>query len=74
MPIVIVIIAVIAVIILARSGVPAVIISLMVPLIFSALGGLGATAAVSFVATPFVGVPVGIMVAVYIFAKLVGSR
>lgn len=70
MPFVIAIVAVLLIILLARSGVPAGIISLCVPLIFSTLGGAVTAGVVSAFATPFVGVPVGLMVAVYLFAKL----
>jgi hypothetical protein len=73
MPIVIVIVAVLAIIILSKSGVAPSIITLMVPLIFSALGGLATAGVVSMFATPVVGLPVGLMVAVYIFAKLVSK-
>lgn len=71
MAILIIIVAVIAVVILSRSGVSSGIIAMMVPLIFSSLGGLGVGAVTSAVATPFIGIPVGLMCAVYIFSKLV---
>jgi len=70
MPFLIVIVAVILIIALARSGVPSIIISLCVPLIFSTLGGAATAGVVSLVATPFVGLPVGLMVGVYLFSKL----
>ncbi|HCZ9047748.1 TPA: hypothetical protein O4G41_004748 [Vibrio alginolyticus] len=70
MPIVIVVVAVIAIVILARSGVPASVLAMTVPLIFSTLGGLATAGIVSAFATPVVGVPAGLMIGVYLFAKL----
>ncbi|HHX8440163.1 hypothetical protein R8N45_08555 [Vibrio sp. 1403] len=72
MPIVIVIVAVIAIVILARSGVPASALAIAIPLIFSTLGGLATAGIVSAFATPIVGLPAGLMMGVYLFAKLVG--
>lgn len=71
MPIVIVIVAVIAIVILVRAGVPATVLAIIVPLIFSTLGGLATAGIVSAFATPVVGVPAGLILGVYLFAKLV---
>lgn len=71
MPFLIAIVAVILIIALARSGVAASVIALTVPLIFSTLGGAATAGLVSAFATPFVGLPIGLIVGVYLFAKLV---
>ena len=74
MPIIIVIVAVILIIVLVKFDVPSTIIAIAVPLIFSTLGGVATAGIVSLIATPIVGLPVGFMVATYIFSKLVRSR
>ena len=71
--VVILIIAVIAVIILVRMEVPSKIVTVMIPFIFGTLGGGATAAAASFIATPFVGIPVGLIVGVWLFLKLMKS-
>lgn len=73
MQFVIVIVAVLLIILLSRSGVASSLIAIAIPLIFSTLAGVGTAGLVSSFATPVVGVPLGIIVFVFIFSKLVKS-
>lgn len=73
MPFVIVIVAVFLIIILSRSGVASSVIAIAIPLIFSTLGGAVTAGLFSALATPVLGVPVGIVVGVFLFSKFVKS-
>ena len=73
MPFVIAIVAVLLIIVLSRSGVASSLIAIAIPLIFSTLGGAVTAGFVSAFATPFVGVPVGLVVGIFLFSKFVKS-
>ncbi|WP_318367970.1 hypothetical protein [Enterobacter sp.] len=74
MPFLVVIFVVIMVLILWKSGIPQAVIMLIIPLMFSTLGGMAAAAGVSAFATPFVGVPVGIVVFFLLLGKFLSRR
>lgn len=74
MPFLIVIFVVIVVLILWKSGIPQAIIMLLIPIMFSSLGGMAAAAGVSAFATPFIGVPVGIVVFLMLLGKFLSRR
>ena len=74
MPFLIVIFVVIVVLVLWKSGIPQAIIMLIIPLMFSTLGGMAAAAGVSAFATPFIGVPVGIAVFLVLLGKFLSKR
>lgn len=73
MPFVIAIVAVVLIIALSRAGVASSLIAIAIPLIFSTLGGVATAGIVSAFATPFVGVPVGLVVGIFLFSKFVKS-
>jgi len=71
MQIIVVLVAMIVVIVLVRSGVPGTIIAMMIPLIFSVLSGMLTATVVSAFATPIIGVPVGAMTGLWLFSKFI---
>lgn len=71
MPVIAIIAIVIIVIILNKTGVSDSLTALTLATVAALLTGGGAAGAASVALTPFVGVPVGIFVGIYVFAKVV---
>jgi hypothetical protein len=71
MPIIAIIAIVVIVIILNKTGVSDSLTALTLATVAALLTGGGAAGAASVALTPFVGVPVGIFVGIYVFAKVV---
>ncbi|HAS1888732.1 TPA: hypothetical protein I4G92_23015 [Enterobacter hormaechei subsp. xiangfangensis] len=74
MPFLMVFFVVIMVLLLWKAGIPQAIIMLIIPIIFSTLGGMVAAVGVSAFATPIVGVPVGIVVFLMLMGKFLSRR
>lgn len=74
MPFLAVIFIAVIVIILWKSGLPQAVLMLIIPLMFSALIGTATAAGLSAFATPFVGIPVGIIVFLMVLGKFMSGR
>ncbi|MEA5192730.1 hypothetical protein, partial [Enterobacter hormaechei] len=73
-PFLMVFFVVIMVLLLWKAGIPQAIIMLIIPIMFSTLGGMVAAVGVSAFATPIVGVPVGIVVFLMLMGKFLSRR
>ena len=73
MPFLMVFFVVIMVLLLWKAGIPQAIIMLIIPIMFSTLGGMVAAVGVSAFATP-IGVPVGIVVFLMLMGKFLSRR